>query len=124
VKDLPAVTALLSLLLVASPVEPVNDAVAPRAGDVIRARAWKVTLTGGLITAAGLGFLVAGRIIEGMNSTDSAVANTGRAFTVGGVMLACSGVLVGLLSIPMWTWVDERGTEVIALGALGARLRW
>lgn len=115
---------VLALLLAVSPSAPSTELPVSSPGASIRARAWKVTLTGGIIVAVGVGFLVTGRVLEGLDSPDPVIANTGRAFTVGGVMLAVSGALVGLLSIPLWTWVDARGNEVISLAPLGASLRW
>lgn len=92
-------------------------------GERIRARAWKVSVVGGAIVVAGLGFLVTGALIRDSMPTDPAVLNTGRAFVVGGVMLAISGALVGLLSIPLWTWRDD-GAVALSLGPLGGVLRW
>lgn len=110
---------LLTLLVCAATPEP----GAASAGERIRARAWKVSVAGGAIVVAGLGFLVTGAAISGSMPTDPAVQNTGRAFVVGGVMLMISGALVGLLSIPMWTWRDDDGT-VASLSPLGVTVTW
>jgi hypothetical protein len=108
-----------------SPAPPAAGAADVEAtpGQRIRARAWKVSVVGGAIVVAGLGFLAIGAAIRDSRPSDPAVLNTGRAFVVGGVMLAISGALVGLLSIPMWTWKNDSGVEV-ALGPLGGALRW
>lgn len=116
---------VLALVLCAAPADPASSASGlPSRGDEIRARAWKVTVAGAAIAVAGAGFLVAGRVLEGMAGADASLANPARAFTVGGVMLACSGALVALLSVPMWTWRDEVRAIEVAVSPLGARLRW
>ncbi|MDP3232974.1 MAG: hypothetical protein Q8N26_09365 [Myxococcales bacterium] len=109
---------LLSLVLVAAPLEPSPAAV------TIRARAWKVAVTGGAISVTGLGFFIASRVLAGTMPTDSRVQNTTTAFQVGGVMLMATGALVALLALPMWFWTDEPTAPAIALTPLGVVGRW
>lgn len=109
---------LLSLLLAAAPLEPSPAAV------TIRARAWKVAVTGGAIAVTGLGFFIASRVLAGTMPTDPAVQNTTSAFQVGGVMLMASGALVALLALPMWFWSDEPTAPAVAFTPLGVFGRW
>lgn len=109
---------LLSLVLAAAPIEPSPGAVS------IRARAWKVSVTGGAIALVGLGFFVASRVLAGTMPSDPAEQNTASAFQVGGLMLLASGVLVGLISLPMWFWSDEPTSAGLALAPLGVFGRW
>ncbi|MBL8921768.1 MAG: hypothetical protein JNJ54_23120 [Myxococcaceae bacterium] len=114
---------LLTLLVCTTPASSAPAALEPAPGQLIRERAWKVTVVGGSIVVAGFAFLAIGAVLRDSMPTDPAVLNTGRAFVVGGVMLAISGALVGLLSIPMWTWRDDGGVT-LSLGPLGGAVRW
>ncbi|MCA2979794.1 MAG: hypothetical protein INH37_16085 [Myxococcaceae bacterium] len=110
--------AVLALLLCAAPAQD------PTPAQRIHERAWKVALAGGVMTVAGLGFLVGGRALDASMPSDPGLQNTARAFTVGGVMLAISGALVAALSLPMWAWRDEAETVAVTLGPLGGAVRW
>lgn len=115
---------LLTLLVcTATPPQAPTADVTPGPGQSIRERAWKVSVVGGSIVVAGFAFLAIGAVLRDSMPTDPAVLNTGRAFVVGGVMLAISGALVGLLSIPMWTWRDDGGVS-LSIGPLGGLVRW
>lgn len=106
------------MLLAAAPLEPSPSTTA------IRARAWKVALTGGIVTTIGLGFFVSSHVLDGTKPTDAALLNTVAAFRVGGLMLMASGVLVALLSLPMWLWTEDPASPAIALTPVGVVGRW
>jgi hypothetical protein len=104
---------LLALLLVAAPPEP---------EEVIHARAWKVAVAGGVAIVVGGGFFLSGRLLE-PTATGPAL-NTARAFEVGGVLLMCTGGLIGLLSIPLFTWHDERVAWSLSIAPAGLSVSW
>lgn len=106
------------MLVAAAPLEPAPSTT------TIRARAWKVALTGGIVTAVGLGFFVSSHVLDGTNPTDATLVNTVGAFRVGGLMLMASGVLVALISLPMWLWAEDPVSPAIALTPLGVVGRW
>ena len=117
----PLSLALSVVLATASPL-PLSPSDA-----VVRERAWKVTLAGTLVCLLGVGFLVAGTLVLDTNPAGETL-NTGHAFQTGGIMLASAGVLLGLLSIPMWMWRTQgppaEAVVALALGPGSLRLTW
>ncbi len=94
--------------------------------ELVRGRAWKVTLAGSLISLVGVGFLVAGSLLLDTNPLDTAL-NTGHAFQTGGVLLSAAGVVTILLSLPMWWWRTQGPATpalTVAIGPGSLRLSW